>query len=205
MKKWLKRFWNGVKEWFLEAVGWDMLAAKYDFDSSGADTRQSSDSHDKNDAAASSAPDVSPSPTPTPDSSPDSDDVDFALLDWRWGGFRGGKAALADCRIKSLKVTRSGLSYAWERGGCEDLDRACSHSNPCCTCALFCRIGGKWVGGKFDHISTDRKTRGFENIDGRYGGWDPGALSKASAFAFVILDDGARRRTNVILQEGGVR
>lgn len=133
------------------------------------------------------------------------DSLDFALLDWRWGGLRGGKAALADCRIAGLRVTPNGLSYKWTVGGCEDLDRACSHSKPCCTCALFCRIDGKWIGGKFDHISTDRRTRDFENIEGRYGGWEPESLSKATAFAFVILDDGARRRTNVILQEGGAR
>ena len=156
-------------------------------------------------------PAETPEPTPAPDDSATSpetsspDEVDFASLEWCYGGFNGGKATLADCRIKSLKVTRSGLSYAWERGGCEDLDRSCSHSNPCCTCALFCRIGGKWVGGKFDHISTDRRTRGFENIDGRYGGWDHGALSEATAFAFVIEDDGGKRRTNVIVQERGAR
>lgn len=133
------------------------------------------------------------------------DEVDFAALEWRWGGFRGGKATLADCRIAGLRVTPNGLSYKWTVGGCEDLDRSCSHSKPCCTCALFCRIDGKWIGGKFDHISTDRRTRDFENIDGRYGGWEPEAISKATAFAFVILDDGARRRTNVIVQEGGAR
>lgn len=202
MKKWLKKIWNGAREWFLEAVGWDMLAAKYDFDSSGADTGQGSDSHTMDNTAASSAPD-DPSPTPTPDSN--SDQVGFDSLDWRWGGFNGARAALADCRIAALKVTPNGLSYKWSVGGCEDLDRSCTHSTPSCTCALFCRVGGKWIGGKFDHISTDRRTRGFENIDGRYGGWEPESISKADAFAFVILDDGARRRTNVILQEGGVR
>ena len=203
MKKLLRKIWNGLKERFLEAVGWDMLAAKYDFDSSGADTGQGSDSHTMDNTAASSAPDVaSPTPAPTPTAS---DEVDFGSIEWRWGGFRGGKATLADCRIAGLRVTPNGLSYKWTVGGCEDLDRSCSHSNPCCTCALFCRVGGKWVGGKFDHISTDRRTRGFENIDGRYGGWEPKALSKATAFAFVILDDGAKRRTNVIVQEGGVR
>lgn len=153
--------------------------------------------------AETARPASAPEPTPEPTNNPD--EVDYDALDWRWGGFDGSGAALSSARIAGLAVTHNGLSYKWTAGGCEDLDRACSHGKPCCTCALFCRVGGKWVGGKFDHISTDRRTRDFANIRESYGGWDPSALSRADAFAFVILDDGARRRTNVIVQEGGVR
>lgn len=137
--------------------------------------------------------------TPTPNSNSSTEDaVDYTLLDWRWGNFKGAKASLSSARIKSLKVGSGSLSYAWERGSCSDLDAACSHSNPCCTCALFCRVDGKWVGGKFEHISTDRTSRGLGNVQEGYGGWDPSALTRADAYAFVILDDGAKRRTNVI-------
>ncbi len=127
------------------------------------------------------------------------DAVDYSLLDWRWGAFKGAKASLSSARIKSLKVGSGSLSYAWERGSCSDLDAACTHANPCCTCALFCRVDGKWVGGKFEHISTDRTSRGLGNVQEGYGGWDPSALTRADAYAFVILDDGAKRRTNVIV------
>ena len=152
-------------------------------------------------------PPQSEAPAETPQTQPatDADAVPFDALDFRWGGFNGKSAQLAGCRVSGLRVTPNGLSYKWTVGGCEDLDRSCTHSNPSCTCALFCRVGGKWIGGKFDHISTDRRTRDFENINDGYGGWNPSALRDADAFAFVILDDGARRRTNVIVQEGGAR
>lgn len=126
------------------------------------------------------------------------DAVDFSLLDWRWGGFNGSKASLSSARIRGLKVSSGSLSYSWERGSCSDLDAACTHDKPCCTCALFCRVDGKWVGGKFEHISSDRTSRGLTNVQKGYGGWDPSALSRADAYAFVILDDKAKRRTNVI-------
>ena len=127
------------------------------------------------------------------------DEVDFSALEWRWGGFNGKKAELVSgAQIGSLKVTGDGMSYKWVRGGCEQLDKNCSYSNPCCTCALFCLVDGKWVGGKWEHLSTDRTTRAFSNIKDGYGGWDASALSKATEFAFVILDDGAKKRTNVI-------
>ncbi len=127
------------------------------------------------------------------------DAVDYASLNWSYGGFNGKGGKLNDkARIYNLQVSSSGLSYKWMSGGCENLDRNCSHNNPCCTCALFCLVDGKWVGGKVDHISTDRTTRDFKNIDDGYGGWRKSAVTSATAYAFVILDDGGRNRTNVI-------
>lgn len=133
-----------------------------------------------------------------PDATAHDDAVDFSLLDWRWGGFNGAKATISPARIRGLKVGSGSLSYSWERGSCSDLDAACTHDKPCCTCALFCLVDGKWVGGNFEHVSTDRTSRGLGNVQEGYGGWDPSALSRAEAYAFVILDDGAKRRTNVI-------
>lgn len=144
-----------------------------------------------------------PSSGTQPSASPASSDaVDFASLEWAWGGFNGSNAKLTEgAEIGSLKVTADGMSYKWVKGGCEQLDKSCSHSNPCCTCALFCLVDGKWVGGKWEHISTDRTTRDFKNVKKGYGGWDAFALGKATAYAFVILDDGAKKRTNIIVQE----
>lgn len=220
MKKWLKKIWNGAREWFLEAVSWDRLAARYDIDLSGAEPPgQGSDFAQAN--AAPSAPGMSPeendvkggtggdakdragdssSPTPTPTPTA-SDGVDFALLDWRWGGFNGARAALADCRIAALKVTRNGLSYSWESGGCEDMGASGPHDAACLAC-LFCHVRDQWLGGKFDWISTDRRTRDFENIESGYGGWEPEAFRDADAYAFVIVSKDGRRRTNVIVQMG---
>ena len=146
-----------------------------------------------------SVPSVPPAPANDGQITQSADEVDFSALEWRWGDFNGKKAKLESAAvIGSLKVTSSGLSHKWVKGGCEKLDESCSHKNPCCTCALFCLVDGKWIGGKWEHTSTDRTSRGFENIKDGYGGWDASALSKATAYAFVILDDGAKKRTNVI-------
>ena len=63
---------------------------------------------------------------------------------------------------------------------------------------LFCEQDGKWVGGKFDWISTSRTTRDFANIRSGYNGWDPSAISKADRCAFVVVSKDGKRRTNVI-------
>ena len=125
--------------------------------------------------------------------------VDFNSLDWCWGGFSGKKAQPVDgVEISNLKVSSDSMSYSWKSGGCEKLgakDRSDASQTLAC---LFCKVDGQWKGGKFDWISTSRKSRSLENIYGNYGGWDASAISKAEAYAFVIVSKDGKRRTNVI-------
>lgn len=129
----------------------------------------------------------------------DGDAVDFSSLSWEYGGFRApGAQAAADALIGDLRVSSSGLSYAWRRGDCRALDAGNSHDNPNCIAALFV-LGsdGKWRGGKFDWISSDRLSRGFENIRAGYKGWPMDAVSTARGYAFVICSSDGMIRTNV--------
>lgn len=123
----------------------------------------------------------------------------FPSFNWAYGGFNGSNAAeLPDAIISNLKVTKNGLSYTWDKGGCELLG-ADTRTDPSATLAcLFCKIDGEWIGGKFDWISTSRLTRGFENIRSGYKGWDKQAIEKATSFAFVIVSADGKHRTNVI-------
>lgn len=130
------------------------------------------------------------------------DSVPFSALQWCWGGFNGaGAQAVAGCRIAGLSVQSHGMSYKWEAGGCETLG-ASSRSDAACIAALFVRDAkGAWRGGKFDWISTGRTTRDFANIETGYGGWPTTAINNASAYAFVIVSEDGRRRSNTIVQE----
>ena len=124
--------------------------------------------------------------------------MDFGDLNWSYGGFKGGSAKLAARpRIYNLTVSSSGMGYKWIQGGCTDLGCSSSTDASCLAC-LFVLVGGRWVGGKFDWISTSRTTRGFENIRSGYNGWDRAAISKASKYAFVIVGKDGKSRTNVI-------
>ncbi len=125
------------------------------------------------------------------------DEMDFNLLDWCWGGANGEKAKLVDgVVIGSLKVSSNDMSYKWIAGGCEKLGAKDRSDAGETICALFAHIDGRWRGGKFDWISTSRKSRSLENIKGGYGGWDPKALS-ATEFALVICSQDGKRRSNV--------
>lgn len=118
---------------------------------------------------------------------------------WCWGGFNGSRAVeVSGARIKNLKVTGSGLSYQWEKGGCEELGATsktdCDHTVAC----LFIEDGR---GGKFDWISTSRLTRDLKNVETGYKGWDAAAFKASKRLNFCICSHDGKRRTNFIEAE----
>ena len=127
------------------------------------------------------------------------DDVDFSLLQWSYGGFKGGGATLSStARIKNLSVSSSGLSYSWAAGGCEDLGATSKADADHTIACLFVLVGGSWRGGKFDWVSTTRTSRDFKNIIGGYNGWPKDSIGKADKYAFCIVSKDGKARTNVI-------
>ena len=57
---------------------------------------------------------------------------------------------------------------------------------------------GSWVGGKFDWISSSRRSRDFANVYGGYDGWSLAGVPSPCAAAFVIISPDGKRRSNVI-------
>lgn len=119
------------------------------------------------------------------------------LLDFRFGGFRGGGAAEDPAtQIKGFRFSSSGMSYAWAKGdlGSWGLARDSAGAIAC----AFYRDGDVWIGGKFDCISTSRTTRDWKNIRAGYNGWKPDAFFAAKKHAFCIVSADGRKRTNLI-------
>ena len=153
---------------------------------------QPSDSPSPDAAAAPAAPSNADQPT-TADGA---DGVPFSSLSWRFGGFNGAKAVLSSPRIASLSVKASGLSFRWDRGladwGLADDDASAI------TAAFVQTSDGSWVGGKFDWISTSRKSRSFENISAGYNGWSLDGCPNPCPFAFLVVSKDGKKRTNVL-------
>ncbi len=150
-------------------------------------------------ATSSAAPKTAPTSTSTTPASSSADEVNFSLLQWTYGGFKGGDAKLgAQPRISGLKANNSGMSYSWVSGGCENLGATSASDYSHTVACLFCYYGGKWVGGKFDWVSTSRRTRDFKNVHDGYNGWSPTVFTKATAYAFVIVSKDGKTRSNVI-------
>lgn len=119
-----------------------------------------------------------------------------------YGGFKFENAVEdSAAQIQNLTVTAKGMKYGWKPGstlkgwGLSDTDAG--------ALAVFAVKGsdGVYRGGKFDWISKSRTTRSFENIYGGYKGWPKNAIETAKGYAFAIVADGGKKRTNWIVAD----
>lgn len=132
------------------------------------------------------------------------DEENFNAFDWNYGGFKGGDSVWGGDPgngsgpvIGNLKIGKDGLSFNYENGlagwGLEDDDYSGALA-----CLFVQDKDGNWVGGKFDWISTSRRTRDFTNIYNGYNGWDLSNVPKTTTAAFVIVSKDGKWRSNVI-------
>lgn len=112
-------------------------------------------------------------------------------LDWCYGGWNGSKAKISpDAVLKGATLKGNTLSISWEKGGCEQLGAADkSDANETMAC-LFLADG---KGGKFEWISSSRKTRSVKNIREGYEGWPKDALDDGGKLWFCICGKGGKR------------
>lgn len=132
---------------------------------------------------------------------PDSlDQLDFNLFNFTYGGFKANNAVMTDVspRISNLRFDKRSLYFTYDRG----LDGwGFSHSDPGAICAVFFKnTEGRWVGGKFDWISTSRTSRELKHCttEPTYSNWTMAGIPNPCEAAFVIFDRVGRQRSNVL-------
>ena len=131
-----------------------------------------------------------------PSSIPDA--MSFNALSWVYGGkpYAGG-ARQNGVQITGLRVSKNGLSFRYVR----DLS-AWGYSSTALggvACLFVRNERGRWVGGKFDWISSSRQSRDFANVYGGYDGWTLAGVPNPCPVAFVIVSTDGRRRSNVLV------
>ncbi len=125
------------------------------------------------------------------------DQVSFGALSWTYGGKpKAGGARLSGVGISELSVSSGGLSFKYVR----DLSAwgLANGQAGAVACLFVQNNSGKWVGGKFDWISSSRRSRSFTNIYAGYGGWSLANVPNPCPVAFVIVSSDGTRRSNVI-------
>jgi hypothetical protein len=124
------------------------------------------------------------------------DAIEFGKLQWSFGGVKGGKAELSSPRLSELKASATSISYTWDVGLA---GWGLAHSEAGALCCWFVeKENGEIVGGKFDWVSTSRRTRSLENVLDGYKGWSlDGVPNPTKCFLVVISSDG-RKRSNVV-------
>ena len=126
------------------------------------------------------------------------DQVPFGSLSWRYGGRPNGAGARnGGVVISGARFSSNGVSFTYNR----DLS-AWGYSAGALggvACLFVQKENGQWVGGKFDWISSSRRSRDFLNVYGGYGGWSLAGVPNPCNAAFVIVSPDGKRRSNVIV------
>lgn len=125
-----------------------------------------------------------------------SDAVAFSALSWEYGGFNGGGALLDSPRLSGCTFSGRRIAYRY------DIDLAgwgLGNDDAGAVCAVFFKVGGKWVGGKFDWVSSSRKFRDIDHVKD-YRNWPALGISipHTGEVAYVIVSADGKRRSNVV-------
>ena len=114
-------------------------------------------------------------------------------LSWCYGGFDGSKAEISeDAVLASASLKGDTLTFAWDKGDCRNLGATSKTDADHTVACLFLEDG---AGGKFEWISTSRKTRSVKNIKDGYNKWPKTALDAGGKLWFCIAGSDGKRRT----------
>ena len=120
-------------------------------------------------------------------------------LVWRFGGFDGSRAAEDPAtQIRDFRMDGRGMSYAWAKGDLGNWGLARTASGALICAFYFDERELRWIGGKFDWISSSRTTRSWENVYAGYNGWRANPFFSANKHAICIVSADGRRRTNLL-------
>lgn len=126
------------------------------------------------------------------------DQVSFGSLKWTFGGKPNGAGARnGGVVIAGARFSQNGVSFSYVK----DLS-AWGYSNSALggiACLFVQKENGSWVGGKFDWISSSRRSRDFLNVYSGYAGWSLDGVPSPCQAAFVIVSPDGKRRSNVII------
>ena len=137
--------------------------------------------------------------TPQPDKPVAGDAVPFPSLQWQYGGFNANGAVLSTPRLSNASCNGRVYYYRWDVGlsgwGLGNGDAGA-------VCAVFIERDGRWVGGKFDWVSTSRSFRELKHLES-YSDWPSSGikLPLRGRVAFVVVSANGKLRSNVILAE----
>ena len=118
---------------------------------------------------------------------------------WEYGGFDGSKAvAVDDAALAKATLKGNTLSFEWAKGDCRDLGATSkTDADHTVACLFVMTSGGGVVGGKFEWVSTSRKTRSVKNIkEEGYNGWPKDALDGGGRLFFCVAGVKDDKRTS---------
>ncbi|MDD4059151.1 MAG: hypothetical protein PHW08_00435 [Kiritimatiellae bacterium] len=143
-------------------------------------------------------PETPADPAPA-DPAPASDQVNYALLKWQYGGVNASGAKLDSPRLSGLSCNGRSVSYSWDVGMS---GWGLGNGDAGAVCAAFFLKDGVWIGGKFDWVSVSRTNRELKHCE-YYSNWGSSGIKLPwrGKVAFVVVSADGKRRSNVLVAE----
>lgn len=113
---------------------------------------------------------------------------------WAHGGFAPSANCVVDRALAVKSVDSKGVDFVFAG----DDYWGSTHDDPSMRCCAFYWDGGKYVGGFWEWGSPDRTSRAFDNITGRYKGWEPAKFNAAKKLAFCVCSKDGKHRTPIV-------
>ena len=116
-------------------------------------------------------------------------------IEWVYGGVNGANAKedtsatgynMKSVRFDGKTVKFEGVGGMWGN----------THAKPEARNCLFFKEGDTYFGGFYEWGDPTRTSRPIDNITGKYKGWDPARLARATEFAFCVTDYSGKNRSN---------
>lgn len=124
------------------------------------------------------------------------DEANYDEFTWKYGGEDFSKAQYdGSVIVRLVDIGKNDIYYLWERN-LSNWGLAWAQADAV-ACAFLLNKDGQWVGGKFDWTSSSRTDRDFGHFT-NYKGWSLADIPNPTQMAFVVVEDGGRRRSNVI-------
>jgi len=124
------------------------------------------------------------------------DGASYSSFRWDYGGFNGSGASQSGVQISGMSVSSGNMSFRY------DTDMSAwgmAHTDANALACWFVQDNdGRWVGGKFDWISSSRTSRSLSHVTSGYNGWTLDNVPNPCQVAFVIVHADGKRRSNVL-------
>ena len=121
------------------------------------------------------------------------------VIEFIYGGFKGGGAVEdPEVQIGDFKMDSKHMTYKWTMNDMSKWGYGYTDAKALACAFFYDEVSKKYLGGKFDWISSSRTSREWENIYSGYNGWRADKFFAAKKRGFCIVSGDGKKRTNFI-------
>ena len=129
----------------------------------------------------------------------DSQKPEKLVFEFIYGGFNGnGAVEDPEVQIGNFKMDSKKMSYKWTKNDMAKWGYVHTDAKALACAFFYDEVSKKYLGGKWEWISSSRTSREWKNIYDGYNGWRADKFFAAKKHGFCIISSDGKKRTNFI-------